>query len=66
MTTPLSHRVAVYTGTFDPVHRGHLDIDATNGGQSTAVRTRGDDTNVAHVTDVKNANASANRFMFGD
>jgi pantetheine-phosphate adenylyltransferase len=26
MSTPLSHRVAVYTGTFDPVHRGHLDI----------------------------------------
>jgi pantetheine-phosphate adenylyltransferase len=26
MTTPLSHRLAVYTGTFDPVHRGHLDI----------------------------------------
>jgi pantetheine-phosphate adenylyltransferase len=22
----LDHRVAVYTGTFDPVHRGHLDI----------------------------------------
>jgi len=26
MTTPLSHRFAVYTGTFDPIHRGHLDI----------------------------------------
>ena len=26
MTTPLSHRLAVYTGTFDPIHRGHLDI----------------------------------------
>jgi pantetheine-phosphate adenylyltransferase len=26
MTTPLSNRVAVYTGTFDPIHRGHLDI----------------------------------------
>jgi pantetheine-phosphate adenylyltransferase len=26
MTTPLSHRLAVYTGVFDPVHRGHLDI----------------------------------------
>ena len=26
MTTPLNHRLAVYTGTFDPVHRGHLDI----------------------------------------
>jgi pantetheine-phosphate adenylyltransferase len=26
MTTPMSHRLAVYTGTFDPVHRGHLDI----------------------------------------
>ncbi len=24
--SPLSARVAVYTGTFDPVHRGHLDI----------------------------------------
>ena len=26
MTKPLDHRIAVYTGTFDPVHRGHLDI----------------------------------------
>jgi pantetheine-phosphate adenylyltransferase len=26
MTTQLSNRLAVYTGTFDPVHRGHLDI----------------------------------------
>lgn len=26
MTQRLSHRIAVYTGTFDPVHRGHLDI----------------------------------------
>ena len=26
MNAPLSHRIAVYTGTFDPVHRGHLDI----------------------------------------
>jgi pantetheine-phosphate adenylyltransferase len=26
MSTSLDHRVAVYTGTFDPVHRGHLDI----------------------------------------
>lgn len=26
MTNPLSHRLAVYTGTFDPIHRGHLDI----------------------------------------
>jgi pantetheine-phosphate adenylyltransferase len=26
MTKPLSHRLAVYTGTFDPVHLGHLDI----------------------------------------
>lgn len=26
MTEPLSHRLAVYTGTFDPIHRGHLDI----------------------------------------
>ena len=26
MTTPLDPRLAVYTGTFDPVHRGHLDI----------------------------------------
>ncbi len=26
MSKGLSHRLAVYTGTFDPVHRGHLDI----------------------------------------
>jgi pantetheine-phosphate adenylyltransferase len=26
MTKPLNNRVAVYTGTFDPVHLGHLDI----------------------------------------
>lgn len=26
MTTRLNHRIAVYTGTFDPVHHGHLDI----------------------------------------
>jgi pantetheine-phosphate adenylyltransferase len=26
MTAPLSHRVAVYPGTFDPIHRGHLDV----------------------------------------
>jgi pantetheine-phosphate adenylyltransferase len=26
MSSSLSHRVAVYTGTFDPIHRGHLDI----------------------------------------
>jgi pantetheine-phosphate adenylyltransferase len=26
MTKPLSHRLAVYTGTFDPVHLGHMDI----------------------------------------
>jgi pantetheine-phosphate adenylyltransferase len=26
MTTSLSHHVAVYTGTFDPIHHGHLDI----------------------------------------
>jgi pantetheine-phosphate adenylyltransferase len=26
MPTALSPRVAVYTGTFDPVHLGHLDI----------------------------------------
>jgi pantetheine-phosphate adenylyltransferase len=26
MSKPLSHRIAVYPGTFDPVHRGHLDI----------------------------------------
>ncbi|QDU18877.1 pantetheine-phosphate adenylyltransferase [Urbifossiella limnaea] len=28
MSNPLSSRVAVYTGTFDPVHLGHLDIIA--------------------------------------
>jgi pantetheine-phosphate adenylyltransferase len=26
MNSPLSHRVAVYPGTFDPIHLGHLDI----------------------------------------
>jgi pantetheine-phosphate adenylyltransferase len=26
MSRPLSHHIAVYTGTFDPVHRGHMDI----------------------------------------
>lgn len=26
MNTTLSARVAVYTGTFDPVHHGHLDV----------------------------------------
>jgi pantetheine-phosphate adenylyltransferase len=26
MTSPLSQRVAVYPGTFDPLHLGHLDI----------------------------------------
>lgn len=26
MTSTLSPRVAVYTGTFDPVHYGHLDV----------------------------------------
>lgn len=26
MPSPLNPRVAVYTGTFDPVHLGHLDI----------------------------------------
>lgn len=26
MAKPLNHRIAVYTGTFDPVHLGHLDI----------------------------------------
>ena len=26
MTKPLSNRLAVYPGTFDPIHRGHLDI----------------------------------------
>ena len=25
-TSPLNPRVAVYTGTFDPVHLGHLDV----------------------------------------
>jgi pantetheine-phosphate adenylyltransferase len=26
MSGALDHRIAVYTGTFDPVHHGHLDI----------------------------------------
>src|SRR5437667_12762038 len=26
MTVPSNHRVAVYTGVFDPIHLGHLDI----------------------------------------
>jgi pantetheine-phosphate adenylyltransferase len=26
MTKKLDHRLAVYTGTFDPVHLGHLDV----------------------------------------
>src|SRR5438128_10418977 len=26
MTQPADFRVAVYTGTFDPVHYGHLDV----------------------------------------
>jgi pantetheine-phosphate adenylyltransferase len=26
MTTGLNNRLAVYPGTFDPIHRGHLDI----------------------------------------
>jgi pantetheine-phosphate adenylyltransferase len=26
MPTVLSPRVAVYTGTFDPIHLGHIDV----------------------------------------
>jgi pantetheine-phosphate adenylyltransferase len=26
MTPPKDHRIAVYTGVFDPVHLGHLDV----------------------------------------
>ena len=26
MPQTLNHRIAVYPGTFDPVHRGHLDV----------------------------------------
>jgi len=25
-TSPLNPRIAIYTGTFDPVHRGHVDV----------------------------------------
>ena len=32
MAPELDPRVAVYTGTFDPVHRGHLDV-ITRGGR---------------------------------
>ena len=32
MAEQLDPRVAVYTGTFDPVHRGHLDV-ITRGGR---------------------------------
>ena len=32
MPRKLNPRVAVYTGTFDPVHRGHLDV-VTRGGR---------------------------------
>ena len=26
MPANLSNRIAVYTGVFDPIHRGHLDV----------------------------------------
>jgi pantetheine-phosphate adenylyltransferase len=26
MSSPLDNRLAVYTGTFDPIHNGHLDV----------------------------------------
>jgi pantetheine-phosphate adenylyltransferase len=26
MTSTLNHHIAVYPGTFDPVHKGHLDV----------------------------------------
>ena len=32
MTVSLSNRLAVYTGTFDPIHHGHLDIIARGSG----------------------------------
>ena len=28
MSQKINHRVAVYTGTFDPIHSGHLDVIA--------------------------------------
>lgn len=31
VTEQLNPRVAVYTGTFDPVHRGHLDVISRGG-----------------------------------
>jgi pantetheine-phosphate adenylyltransferase len=32
MSGALNHRIAVYTGTFDPVHHGHLDIISRGSG----------------------------------
>ncbi len=31
MPNALSHRIAVYPGTFDPVHHGHLDVIGRGG-----------------------------------
>ncbi len=45
---------------------GIIHGDVLHGGQGAAAGARCGDANVAHVANVKNANAAANGFMFGD